>query len=373
VSLAIAEKGIIMGRAGYCQPPRPWLTMEIIGVVGRNLSRKTSRPEGPRSSFQRSTPNNVLKGKKMALLIVAPEIKTDRWVSRFRKVDAKLDIRVWPDTGDPGEIRFAVVWKPPKGVLKRFPGLECIASLGAGVDHVLEDPDLPAGVPITRVVDPSMSQYMSEYVIMAVLNHLRLADFHRERESFGEWKPRMPMLAADNRVGIMGMGQLGGDAAAKLVTLGFPVAGWSRTPKAVEGVEAFYGAGELDRFLARSRFLVCLLPLTPETRGILCRRTFEKLPKGAYVINVARGGHLVEADLLEAIDTGHLTGACLDVFREEPLPEGHPFWAHPKITVTPHISSITNPAVIAPQIADNYQRVMAGKALRHVVNVERGY
>lgn len=309
----------------------------------------------------------------MTLLMVAPDLKTDRWVTRLRDVEADLDIRVWPEVGNPDDIRFALAWTPPMGELRRYPRLACIASLGAGVDHILKDPDLPAGVPVTRVVDPSMSQYMSEYVIMAVLDHLRLAAFHREHQAMARWRPKMPMLACDNQVGVMGLGQLGGDLAAKLAALGFPVVGWSRTPKALAGVTTFHGPAQFDHFLGRANILVCLLPLTPDTQGILCRRNFDKLPAGAYVINVARGAHLVEADLIDGIDSGHLSGACLDVFRVEPLPSEHPFWKHPKITVTPHISSITNPQVIAPQIVENYQRVMSGLEPLHVVDAKRGY
>jgi len=309
----------------------------------------------------------------MTMLIVAPDLKTDRWVQQLREIDGNLDIRVWPDGGDAAEVRFALAWTPPLGELRRYPRLACIASLGAGVDHILRDPELPKGVPVTRVIDPSMSQYMSEYVTMAVLNHLRRSDFHRFHQAQGHWRPKMPMLACDTCIGIMGLGQLGGDLAAKLVALGFPVTGWSRSPKNMEGIETFHGLGGFDRFLAGANVLVCLLPLTPDTRDILCERNFRKLPAGAYVINVARGGHLVEADLIAQIDEGHLAGACLDVFRVEPLPADHPFWRHPKITVTPHISSITNPKVIAPQIVENYHRVMAGQTPLRLVDVERGY
>jgi glyoxylate/hydroxypyruvate reductase A len=171
----------------------------------------------------------------------------------------------------------------------------------------------------------------------------------------------------------MGLGHLGADAALKLRALGFAVAGWSRSAKQVEGVRSFAGDSDLDLFLAQADILVCLLPLTPATRGILNRRTLAALPKGAYVVNAARGEHLVEEELLEAIESGHLSGACLDVFRKEPLPETHPFWSHPRVTVTPHVASLTYPKAVAPQIVENYRRVCAGRPPLHAVDIRRGY
>jgi glyoxylate/hydroxypyruvate reductase A len=171
----------------------------------------------------------------------------------------------------------------------------------------------------------------------------------------------------------MGLGQLGKDAAKKLSYLGFPVSGWSQTPKDIEGVKCFAGDKALEDFLSQARILICMLPLTPKTKGILNHKTFAKLPAGAYIINIARGQHLIENDLLAALDSGQLGGACLDVFEVEPLPEDHPFWSHPKILVTPHISSITYPQTVAPQIIENYQRAKTGDPLLHVVDMERGY
>jgi glyoxylate/hydroxypyruvate reductase A len=237
----------------------------------------------------------------------------------------------------------------------------------------MRDPDLPTGVPITRVVEHCMAQSMSEYVVLAVLNHCRRFDSFRNDQPQKKWQPRIPLLAAEMHIGIMGLGQLGKDAAKKLSYLGFPVSGWSQTPKGIEGVTCLAGDEALDDFLSRTRILICMLPLTPNTKSILSRKTFAKLPAGAYVINVARGRHLVEKDLIAALDSGQLDGACLDVFEAEPLPEGHPFWSHPKIIVTPHISSITYPRAVAPQIIENYRRTKTGNPLLHVVDVARGY
>jgi glyoxylate/hydroxypyruvate reductase A len=214
---------------------------------------------------------------------------------------------------------------------------------------------------------------MSEYVVLSVLNYCRQFDDYRADQAQKQWHPRKPRLAEDTRIGILGFGQLGADAAKKLSNLGFRVAGWSRRPKNIAGGQCFAGEEALANFLSRTHILICLLPLTPATKGILNRKTFEKLPGGAYVINVARGQHLVESDLIDALDSGQLTGACLDVFDVEPLPPDHPFWAHPKIKVTPHISSITFPKAVAPQIIENYQRAKTGKPPLNVVDAERGY
>ncbi len=295
----------------------------------------------------------------MTMLFIAPKLKPDSWLKHLRAQDPGLDLRVWPEVGAPEDIVFALSWKHPRGELAKFPRLRCIASLGFGVDHLLSDPGLPAGVPVTRIVDPGMIRGMSEYVITAVLNHTRQFTLYRQDQIAGVWKARAPKHPGDVRVGVMGLGHLGADAAVKLCALGFRVAGWSRTPKSVEGVQSFAGDEALDAFLAQSDILICLLPLTSATRG--------------YVINAARGEHLVEEDLVEALASERLSGACLDVFRTEPLPAGHPFWSHPRVTITPHVASLTFPRDVAPQIVDNYRRVRAGQAPLHVVDIQRGY
>jgi glyoxylate/hydroxypyruvate reductase A len=296
----------------------------------------------------------------MAFLIIATEIKVSSWVKHLSILDPGIDIRIWPEVGDADDIEFALCWNHPQGEFKKYKNLKCIASIGAGVDHIMRDPDLPAGVPVTRVVAPSMAQSMSEYAVLGVLNYCRQFDSYRADQSQKKWQARIPLLAADMRIGIMGLGQLGKDAAKKLSYLGFPVTGWSLTPKDIEGVKCLAGDEALD-------------DLTPKTRGILNHKIFDKLPAGAYVINVARGQHLIEKDLLAALDSGQLEGACLDVFEVEPLPADHPFWSHPKIIVTPHISSITYPKAVAPQIMNNYHRMKSGKALLHLVDIDRGY
>jgi glyoxylate/hydroxypyruvate reductase A len=309
----------------------------------------------------------------MTMLFLAPKLKGDSWLKHIRNQDAGLDLRVWPEVGRAEDVMFALCWQHPLGELKKYPSLKCIASLGFGVDHILRDPDLPPGVPVTRLVDPGMIAAMSEYVLAAVLAYTRQFDLYRQDQAQKKWTARIPKQTRDVRVGIMGLGHLGSDAAPKLRALGFAVAGWSRTAKQVEGVRSFAGESDLDPFLAQSDILICLLPLTPATQGILNRRTLSKLPKGAYVINAARGDHLVEEDLLAVLESGRLSGACLDVFREEPLPESHPFWSHPRVTVTPHVASLTFPKAVAPQIVENYRRVRAGQPPLHAVDIRQGY
>ena len=313
------------------------------------------------------------KEKNMAMLFMAPKLKSDAWVKHLRAQAPGLDLRVWPETGKADEIEFILCWKHPLGELKKYQNLKCIASLGFGVDHILRDPDVPPGVPIARLVDASMIHAMSEYILTAVLCHTRQFDLFQQDKSQKKWQARRPLHPQNVRVGIMGLGHLGVDAARKLRFLGFQVSGWSRTVKHVEGLTAWAGPDALEEFLAQADVLVCLLPLTRATQGILNRRAFSLLPAGAYIINAARGEHLVEEDLLSALDSGHLSGACLDVFREEPLPESHPFWNHPRITMTPHIASLTDPRAVAPQLVENYRRVRSGLAPLHVIDIEKGY
>lgn len=310
----------------------------------------------------------------MALSVICPGEDVGAWVEALRGVDPGIDVRVWPDDAPREEVDLVLTWNHPPGELRRYPKLRCIASMGAGVDHILlRDPDLPDGVPVTRIVDPSLAAGMAEYVVLAVLRHFRQFETYREQQREHRWhalpRPRPQHL----HVGILGMGEIGATVARALVPFGFPVAGWSRTPKRIEGVESFAGDGELDALLERSDVLVCLLPLTPQTRNILDRRTLGRLPRGAYLINVGRGPHLVDEDLLAALADEQLSGACLDVFREEPLPVGHPFWDHPKILLTPHVSSLTDPVSCAPQLVENYRRARAGTPLLNPVEPGRAY
>jgi len=309
----------------------------------------------------------------MTLLFYSTVDSAARWRAQLERLTGELDIRVWPEIGDPADIDYALVWRPEPGLLATLPNLKLILSLGAGVDHLLGDPQLPCHLPIVRLVDPHMTAAMSEYVTLQVLRlHRRDLDYRAQQER-KEWRELDQKNAADRRVGILGFGELGQDAARKLRELGFDVAGWSRSEKTAAGIATDAGAAGLPRLLARSEILVCLLPLTPETEGILDARALALLPRGAALVNAARGAHLVEEDLLAALASGQLSAAVLDVFGEEPLPADHPFWRHPRIVVTPHVAAFTNPATAAPIILDNIRRFEDGRPLLNQVDPARGY
>lgn len=310
----------------------------------------------------------------MSLLFLCPTKDPAPWLDGIKAVDSDVEVQVWPDVLRPQDVSFALLWQHPHGQWDRFPRLKAIASLGAGIDHILQDPTIPAHLPVARIVDPNLVTSMTQYVVTAVLQHFRDVHVYREQQTNRLWQPVAPRDQADFPIGIMGMGVLGSDAALALAALGFTVYGWSRHKKTHAGLAAsFAGSDQLPAFLEKSQMLVCLLPLTDATCGILHAGLFTQLPPGAYLINVARGAHLVETDLLAALDSGSLSGACLDVFNEEPLPDTHPFWDHPQITVTPHIASITNPKTAAVQVVENYHRANAGQPLLHAVDLKRQY
>lgn len=309
----------------------------------------------------------------MTLLIICKDRDLRPWVDSLKKLDPKLDVRVYPNEGNISDIEFILCWKHPHGILKKYPNLKCISSLGAGVDSLLNDPDLPLNIPIVRIVDPELAMAMSEFVIGIVLNYIRALTHYTKEQDQKSWKPRSFKIAKNISIGIMGLGVLGQDLGTKLYQLGFNVNGWAVSPKNIEGIKVYNGDKELEAFLSTSEILICLLPLTDKTSGILNKSNLKKLPDGAYLINVARGEHVVDDDLIEMIDKEKLSGACLDVFRTEPLPEDHPFWTHPNIMITPHIASLTNPKSVAPQIIENYRRVKSGQTLLNQVSIESGY
>jgi glyoxylate/hydroxypyruvate reductase A len=309
----------------------------------------------------------------MALLFRSSLDSEARWRPQIARLMPELEIRVWPQVGNRADIDYALVWQPEPGLLASLPNLKLILSLGAGVDHILGDPQLPRDAPIVRLVDPYMTDAMSEYVVLQVLRlHRQDLDYRAQQEA-GIWREIEQKNAAERRVGILGAGALGQDAGRKLKGLGFDIALWGRSAKTVEGLASYAGAAGLPALLRRSEILVCLLPLTAETEGILNTSTFALLPKGAALINAARGGHLIEEDLLAALDSGQLSAAVLDVFREEPLRASHPFWRHPRIVMTPHVAAATNPPTAAPIILDNIRRFEEGRPLLNRVDSAQGY
>ena len=273
----------------------------------------------------------------------------------------------------PRDIDYALLWKPPARLLRDLGSVKAIFNLGAGIDSLAGSEALPAGVPVVRVEDAGMAEQMSEYVVHAVLRQYREFDSYAEAQRAGLWRPLARRQKRGFDIGILGIGVLGTAVAAALLPFGFPLAGWSRTRKAVAGVDSYAGSAELDAFLARCQVLVCLLPLTRDTRGLLDRRTLSQLPVGAHLVNVARGALIVDDDLLALLDEGRLGGATLDVFQDEPLPAAHPFWHHPRISITPHVSAVTLVEESVAQIAAKITRLEAGLPITGIVDPERDF
>jgi glyoxylate/hydroxypyruvate reductase A len=311
------------------------------------------------------------------ILLALGSWEPEAWLERFRALGGGREIRLVPEIGDPAGIDYACVWRPPPGLLATLPNLRAIFSLGAGVDHVMSDPALPA-VPIVRIVDPDLTARMTEYVVLHVLLHQRRMPLYGKQQRERIWREHADPSAAEVRVGLMGVGVLGRAAASALTPLGFQLAGWSQSAKSIAGVAMFAGRGELTRFVARTDILVCLLPLTPETRGILRYDLLRALARdgalgGPVLINAGRGGLQVETDILRALDDGTLVGASLDVFEQEPLPTASPLWSHPRVYVTPHNAAQSDPRALAKYVLAQIERHERGLPLENVVNRMRGY
>ena len=309
----------------------------------------------------------------MSLIFCSRSDDPDEWREAFAEAIPDLEFRIWPDVGKVDEVEVALVWDPMQEKLLRFPNLKLIASLGAGVDHLLAATTLPHGVPMTRIVDGNLTQGMREWVLLQTLYCHRQAPSYWAQQLRHDWRPLGQPFAQERRVGIMGLGVLGGAAAEALQHIGFAVSSWSRREKSLAGVKSFAGLSELDAFLAATDILVCLLPLTPDTEGIVNSRTLGALPPAACLINGARGGLVVEADLIAALESGRLAHAVLDVTREEPLPDDDALWRAPNITITPHVASITNAGSCAGLVADNIRRIRAGEAPQNLVDPKAGY
>lgn len=293
----------------------------------------------------------------------------------FEEAQPGIDVRLGADLGALEDIDIAVCWFPPHGRLAQLPKLQLVQSLAAGVDHILADPDLPRHLPLCRIVDDTMAAGMKAYVSWAVVQHHRGMKAYVASSDAATWEEQPVVSPRRHRVGIAGLGTLGLACADALATIGYQVRGWSRSAKSdlPEGVTGFHGADQLDDFLSGCDTLVCLLPLTPQTQGFLDAALFARLPRGAHLINVGRGDHLVEADLLPALASGQLSAATLDAFSQEPLPKDHPFWGHPNILVTPHIATRTDRLVIAQQTLANLAAIRGGKRPPNQIDLERGY
>jgi glyoxylate/hydroxypyruvate reductase len=296
------------------------------------------------------------------------------WRETLQELLPELRIVLWDeDHYDPAEVEYAVVWNPPLGGFKRLVHLKCVASVGAGVSHILKDPAYPRDVPIIRTVGEDLRCRMAEYVALHVLRfHRKLPEIEAAQKA-RSWRQYVEPLARNVAVGVMGLGNLGGFAARRLCGLGYRVSGWVRSSGRAEGIKVYVGPEQLHDFLADLNILVCLLPQTALTEDLLDRRVFDALPDGACLINAGRGQCLVEEDLLAALDRAKLGGATLDVFREEPLPAAHPFWRHPKVLITGHTASAIDPLVGGRIIADNIRAFMRGEPIADLVDIERGY
>jgi glyoxylate/hydroxypyruvate reductase A len=310
----------------------------------------------------------------MRILLHRADGKTEPWIKDFGKFLPEAEIEIWHAGEKCQTCDYAVVWAPPEAMLPELAMVKAVFVTGAGVDALLKFSDaLPAHIPIIRLGDAGMAMQMAEYVTHSVLRYFRRFDEYDAQARAGQWAPLPQYRKEDFAVGVLGMGVLGTAVLEALAPFGFPLRGWSRTEKSLPGVQCFHGETGLDTFLRGSRVLVCMLPLTAETTNLVNRTNMCKLPQGAYLINVARGAHLAEPELVTLIKSGHIAAATLDVFRNEPLPAQHPFWQEPRITITPHISALTLRRESVQQIAGKIRQVEQGEAVADVVDRNQGY
>ena len=308
----------------------------------------------------------------MTILYRADADRGQEWQALFAQIAPDLPFRIWPDVGDPKAVRYLAAWQPSDDLIASLPNLEVLFSVGAGVDQ-FDLARIPPSVAVVRMIEPGITDGVVEYVLFATLAlHRHLLDY-RQAQQEARWAPIRLVPAEQRRVGVMGLGHLGMGALQQLGGMGFPLSGWSRSPRVIEGVTCFSGEAGLQDFLGCCDILICLLPLTEETRGILCRETFDALPAGAGLINAGRGAHLREEDLLEALDSGRLSGAVLDVLNDEPPDFAHPFWRHPRILITPHIAGMTNPQSAGRVLLANIRRHQACEPMVGAVERSRGY
>jgi glyoxylate/hydroxypyruvate reductase len=308
----------------------------------------------------------------MSVLYRSDAPRAAAWAQYFAEAAPDLDFRIWPDAGNLDEVEYLIAWQAPGEFLASLPKLKVLFSSGAGIDHI-DFSAIPPQVQVVRMVEPGIINGMIEYVTMSVLAlHRDLFDYVRMQPS-GAWDPIEVLPAAARSVGVMGLGVLGQAVLDRLGTFGFQRHGWNRSVKQIEGVRCYAGEGELTEFLGKCDFLICLVPLTDATRGILGQRLFAALPRGASVINVGRGAHLDQQALIDALDAGHLSRAILDVTDPEPLDPDHPLWRHPRVFITPHVASMTQPETAAPVLLENLRRHQRGGALADVIDRSKGY
>ena len=312
----------------------------------------------------------------MAILLASTDFWEDMdvWSSSLQEAMPEMDVRVYPDEGNVNEIEYAVVWKHPRGILKQYPNLKAILSLGAGVDHVISDPELPDGLPIVRLVDKKLTHEMILHSLHWVLHFHSDQYQYRIQQQNREWIQQSSVQSEDRTIGIMGLGNIGKAIGESLVNLDFKVVGWGARPKnSLGAIEYYYGHEQLSKFLSETDILINVLPLTENTINLLTKSELMYLPKGSFIINIGRGGIINEDDLLSVLDEGHITAAALDVFAEEPLPENNSLWTHPSVYITPHIAGQSNPGSAAKTIAENIRLVERGKDPYPIYSFNIGY
>ena len=309
----------------------------------------------------------------MKIVFYSPEKNSQPWLDKLGTALPHADVWAWDRANTARQADYAVLWAPPAELFASQERLKAVFNIGAGVDRVISMSNLPAGVPVVRLNDAGMAVQMAEYVCHALIRHTRRFDVYDAHADACAWARESAIDRQEFPVGIMGLGDIGARVAQAVAGFDYPTLGWSRTQKLLPGIACYGGKAGLEEFLPRVRVLVCVLPLTSETEGILNATTLSKLKPDAYLINVARGRHLVENDLLQILASGKLAGATLDVFREEPLAPQHPFWQHPAITITPHISAITLLAESVTQIAEKIRALERGESISGVIEPGRGY
>jgi glyoxylate/hydroxypyruvate reductase A len=308
----------------------------------------------------------------MALLYKADPVRGEHWKRLFAEHAPDIEWRAWPDIGDPQDIRYLAAWQAPDDLETALPNLEVLFALSAGVDQ-LDLAKLPTNLPVVRLLDPGITRGMCEYATFAVLSLHRDMLRYRQQQMARCWQAHLLQPAAKRRVGVMGLGTQAQQILATLQPFGFALSGWARSEHQIEGVDCFAGARQLPAFLGQCDIVLCVLPLTEQTKGILNRELFQHLPKGAALVNMGRGGHLIEEDLLEALASGQLSAAVLDVLQQEPAAPDHPFWHHPQILLTPHIAAMTQPESAFSVLLENIRRHQRGESMLGQVDRERSY
>lgn len=309
----------------------------------------------------------------MSIAIISNNDKDKLWYQALRSRLEHVSIQIDPDISDVEAVEFILAWKVKPGQFEQFPNLKAIQSLGASVSHIFDIYDVPDSVAVCRIVDQRLTDDMWEFVLAGIMSHMKHLKAYAEDQSKQRWQPQSYTTIAENTVTILGAGEIGLHVAKKLQSLGFKVNIWSRSKKDVEGINSIAGESELKEALRQSDYLVDILPLTESTRNLVGYDLLSSLKQGAYFINVGRGEQVVDNDLLRILNEGHLSGALLDVFHQEPLPKSHGFWNHPKILMTPHIASLTNIDSSIKLVIENYQRMKDGRNLLHLAHQNKGY